>query len=371
MVKLYLNHKRLFIAMVILVVAVILATTMTIYFVACGNKKPIAVDGDGNPLYTDKIYDMPSNLTFSAVADITPSIKLQAVVQPTNATISEVTWSVEWVDSSYNSMYNVSEYLTVVQDENNCNIVTVTMIQPFYYQIKITATSKENPDITCITLVDCVATYFEIVLFHRDKMYFGGAGVGDVNEFSDLERFYIAKDGGGRDLDFLYYGLGPDPVYISSARYEYHYYFRFTDLFSAFLREKNIGVYSIDDKFLTLSLLELPIVSEEYNGMFFEDAVKFDFSLDTMLRKCITKYENGVPTLIIGDTNQWEQSDIDTNQIYIDVLQAMAEFVSTIDSQVFEIVAQLKLSDRTETIKSSFTMDYDSLLCRINYLMYA
>lgn len=239
----------------------------------------------------------------------------------------------------------------------------------FYYQINITATSKENPDIKSITLVDCVATYFEIVLFHRDKMYFGGAGVGEVNEFSDLERFYVSRDGGGRDVDFLYYGLGPDPALPSSARYEYHYYFRFTDLFSTFLREKNIGVYSIDDKFLTLPPLELPKVSEEYNGMFFEDVVKFDFSLDTMLRKCITKNENGLPTFIIGDMNQWEQSDIDTNQIYIDVLQTMAEFVSTIDSQIFEIVAQLKLSDRTETIKSSFTMDYESLLCRIDYLM--
>lgn len=294
MAKLYLNHKRLFIAMVMLIVAVIVATTMTVYFVAYGNKKPIAVDGDGNPLYTDTVYDMPSNLTFSAVADITPSITLQAVVQPTNATISEVTWTIEWVDSNYNSIYNVNEYLTIAQNENNCNIITVTMIQPFSSQIKITATSKENPDIKCITLVDCVATYFEIVLFHRANMYFGGAGVGDVNEFSYRERFYITR--GGDDVDYLYYNVSPDPTLPSSVIYEYHYYFRFTDLFSEFLRAKNIGVYSIDDKFLTSTLLELPIVDEEYDGMFLTDVVKFDFSLDTMLIKCITRKDTGAPT---------------------------------------------------------------------------
>lgn len=49
----------------------------------------------------------------------------------------------------------------------------------------------------------------------------------------------------------------------------------------------------------------------------------------------------------------------------------MAEFIETYDSQVFEIVTQLKLADRTETVKSSFMMDYDAILGRIDYLLYA
>lgn len=161
MSKLYLNHKRVFIASVVLILSVVLVTFLAIYFVAINKEKtPIAIDENGTELISGKVYDMPSNLMFTSdVSEVSDNdgILLKATVKPITAVDKRLKWSVAWKDTSETfaaSNGDVSQFVTV--KEVSSDTAEIKCLKPFGSKIVINVVSVFSPKAKATCVVDYV-----------------------------------------------------------------------------------------------------------------------------------------------------------------------------------------------------------------------
>lgn len=83
------------------------------------------------------------------------SYTITATVTPSDATNTNIDWSIAWKNgsSAWASGKNVSDYVTVAPDGNSA---TVTLKNAFSEQAIITAASESNPEVTATCTVDYV-----------------------------------------------------------------------------------------------------------------------------------------------------------------------------------------------------------------------
>lgn len=151
MSKLYLNHKIVFIASVVLILSVVLVTFLAIYFVAINSEKtPIAIDENGNELFSGKVYDMPSNLIFTSdVEEVSDNdgVNLRAIIKPDTAHDKTLKMTIAWKnpDSAFATGKDVERYIMINTVNNDDRLYNVRCMEPFGEKIILTAVSRSNP----------------------------------------------------------------------------------------------------------------------------------------------------------------------------------------------------------------------------------
>lgn len=147
--------------------------------------KPSANEYQGTIVKDGESYEMLSAMAFTATQTtatetetFTPvSVDLKATVEPADAN-QNVVWSVEFVNSAseWANGKNINEYMQVTQSSSGISTGTVTCLKPFGEQIKITAMSEENADISASCVVDFIQTIeFQSLVYGNDlPINFGG-----------------------------------------------------------------------------------------------------------------------------------------------------------------------------------------------------
>ncbi len=82
--------------------------------------------------------------------------QLTASIEPMDATNQEVDWSVSFVNASsaWATGKSVTDYVTVTPTEDGARTATVANLGAFGEQIKVTVTSRDNPEVTAECTVD-------------------------------------------------------------------------------------------------------------------------------------------------------------------------------------------------------------------------
>ena len=83
-------------------------------------EKGTVIDGDGNEMNGDTVYNMPSNMVFRpALRGATPatSVTIKAVIEPLDATNQLVDWTIAFADpaSEWASGKTLSDYVTITE----------------------------------------------------------------------------------------------------------------------------------------------------------------------------------------------------------------------------------------------------------------
>ena len=138
-------------------------------------EKGSVIDGDGNEMNGDTVYNMPSNMVFRpALRGATPatSVTIKAVIEPLDATNQLVDWTIAFADPSaaWANGKTLSDYVTIT--DTNELTTTVTFKQAFGAQIIITVTSQDNPEYSDTCTVDCAQK-----LASTYAQYAAGAGL--------------------------------------------------------------------------------------------------------------------------------------------------------------------------------------------------
>ncbi len=84
--------------------------------------------------------------------------RLTATIMPANATNQEVDWAVVWVNpsSSWASGKTVTDYVTVTPTSDGALTANVECLQAFGEQVKVTCTSRQNPEASAGSKVDYI-----------------------------------------------------------------------------------------------------------------------------------------------------------------------------------------------------------------------
>ena len=140
------------------IVIILAIATLAIACIGCTNSDlPDSsfniTDGDGNVLSGDKVYDMPSQLNFTAAAlAANPAgitVQIKATVQPDTAANKAVDWSVAWADASNSP--NIASYLQVVPISDGSTTATVTCLAALPKDIYISVITREGGfEDTCV-----------------------------------------------------------------------------------------------------------------------------------------------------------------------------------------------------------------------------
>lgn len=143
---------------------------------------PPVMDGDGNELDGEKVYELPKAMVFtkSAAAQNSASVTLQATVLPDNAANKTVDWSVTFKNPSVAWAKNkvATDYITVTPSGDGSTRATVTCLENFGAQILITVTSRDNTE----AKATCTVDYARKLLGY--KFGFINSGISsDVNEW--------------------------------------------------------------------------------------------------------------------------------------------------------------------------------------------
>ena len=155
--------------------------------------QPTITDGNGNAMDNpSKVYPLSSRMFFSPstalLADSTETqateqtVKVEAEIQPYDAVNKEVDWAIAFVNpaSNWASGKTVTDYVTVTSDSDGSLTATVTCLKAFGEQIKITVTSRENPNVSAVCTVD----YLKKILDVGYKILKDGV---EVNSFTVTE----------------------------------------------------------------------------------------------------------------------------------------------------------------------------------------
>lgn len=124
-------------------------------------------DNAGNVLNDGTVYAMPVNMMFAPKANLLGagngesgteviSAMISATITPNNAANKNVDWTVEFVnaESEWAQGKEVADYMTVTPQQDGSLIATVSCFQAFGEQIKLTATSRDNPEAFASCTVD-------------------------------------------------------------------------------------------------------------------------------------------------------------------------------------------------------------------------
>lgn len=151
--------------------------------------KPSVSEYAGTIVKDGESYEMLSAMAFTATEistteteTFTPvSVDLKATVEPIDAN-QNVVWSWDFVDttSEWANGKDINDYMQVTQSSSSVSTGTVICYKPFGEQIKITATSAENADISASCIVDFVQSVKSVALSYGDTLPINLGGVTDV-----------------------------------------------------------------------------------------------------------------------------------------------------------------------------------------------
>ena len=137
-------------------------------------------DENGNLLKSGVKYAFQNSLNFAeASASSTDGVTMTATIIPASALDKRVNWSVEWVDSTsdWAKDKTVTDYVTVTADTTDSRIATVNCLAPFGSQIKVVATSVENPSAKSYCTVDYLSRGEKIEISMTINYYAGDTKV--------------------------------------------------------------------------------------------------------------------------------------------------------------------------------------------------
>lgn len=127
--------------------------------------KPSSVITDENDTVLDgeEAHDMPTRMLISrspmraqVAENQTVSTKIAANISPYNATDKTVDWSLAFVnaESEWANGKTVTDFVTAVPETDGALVATISCLQPFGEQIKLTVTSRDNPNASASCLID-------------------------------------------------------------------------------------------------------------------------------------------------------------------------------------------------------------------------
>lgn len=157
-------------------------------------------EGSGIRVMSAKIS--PTNYEEYGISPMAESAqRLTATITPANATNQEVDWAVAWVNpsSSWASGKTVTDYVTVTPTSDGALTANVECLQAFGEQVKVTCTSRQNPEASAGSKVD----YIKRII--SGTMNYLGDKTGSVNftsagstytytATSNVEEIYIDSD---------------------------------------------------------------------------------------------------------------------------------------------------------------------------------
>lgn len=126
----------------------------------------IATNEQGEVLNDGEIHSMPSNMLFAARSFSSPlgegdkpdtiEAIISAEISPAKAKDKTVDWTLEFVNSNseWATDKTLSDYVTVTPKEDGALVATVTCHQAFGEQIRLTVTSRDNPEANASCLID-------------------------------------------------------------------------------------------------------------------------------------------------------------------------------------------------------------------------
>lgn len=138
------------------------------------NEQATVMDGEGNAMVSGKTYVMPQRLVFAATAAeaVTASegITLTATVSPETADNKAVDWTVSFVNpsSSWASGKTVTDYVTVTPTSDGALTANVNCLKAFGEQIKVTVTSRVNPEAKAECTLDYARRILDTALYHEE-----------------------------------------------------------------------------------------------------------------------------------------------------------------------------------------------------------
>ena len=135
----------------------------------------IVSDNDGNKLNDGDFHPMPAGMLFapSAMAntqDEEMKVNIVATITPNDAANKAVDWTVTFVNatSAWANGKTATDYITAEPTTDGALTATVTCKAAFGEQIKITVTSRDNPDASASCMVD-YKQQFEGYLFSASQ----------------------------------------------------------------------------------------------------------------------------------------------------------------------------------------------------------
>lgn len=161
------------------------------------------VDGEGNEMNGNTVYDMPSKMVYTpSTRGVTPatSVQVKAIIEPLDATNQLVTWEIAFADISaaWANGKTVTDYVSINDTDSLTN--TVTFKQAFGAQIIIKVTSQDNPEYSASCTVDCAqklesayVTYAVGAGLEGDAAVILNSVGGQLNNWAML-KMYLNKD---------------------------------------------------------------------------------------------------------------------------------------------------------------------------------
>ena len=135
----------------------------------------IVSDNDGNKLNDGDFHPMPTGMLFapSAMAntqDEEMTVNIVATITPNDAANKAVDWSVAFVNASsaWANGKTATDYITAEPTTDGALTAAITCKEAFGEQIKITVTSRDNPDASASCTVD-YKQQFEGYLFSASQ----------------------------------------------------------------------------------------------------------------------------------------------------------------------------------------------------------
>ena len=135
----------------------------------------IVSDSDGNKLNDGDFHPMPEGMLFapSAMAntqDEEMAVNIVATITPNDAANKAVDWTVTFVNatSAWANGKTATDYITAEPTTDGALTAAITCKEAFGEQIKITVTSRDNPDASASCMVD-YKQQFEGYLFSASQ----------------------------------------------------------------------------------------------------------------------------------------------------------------------------------------------------------
>ncbi len=183
------------------------------------------IDGENNiGLDSDKIQELPKSIV--ATSDKSDTVVFKAIVKPDDAFNKSLTWKLEWSNpvDSWASGKTTTDYINMTVSPTDSTQVSIKCVAPFSIQMKLVATSVQNPAVSATATIDFLKKLLEV----KNTMTYDGVNV-DLN----AKDFVYGPDiinnaSGGEDFDaktFLcnkeyVFTLGTiDPVIENSMTY--------------------------------------------------------------------------------------------------------------------------------------------------------
>ncbi len=169
------TNKKSKTAIILLAVTAVLCLGLAIGFIAKSFKNSpevkveapsTATDENGDILNDGEIHPMPAKMMFArapmlaaenaAESNSAITAKIAANISPYNATNKKVDWAISFVNESseWATGKSVTDYVMATTANDGDLVASVSCLQPFGEQIKLTVTSRDNPEATASCLID-------------------------------------------------------------------------------------------------------------------------------------------------------------------------------------------------------------------------